>query len=373
MMFKTHSVQKDCDLIPMTSDDILDSIYEAAAFPDRWPIVLEKIAMFVGARGGNFIHSNASGVRTISSAAIEQETRRFAEEGWDRDNPRIGRLLTRAGHPGFLTDRDIFTEDEIRTLPVYRDFLTPSGGDSGAATVIQGSVHDAMVITMEVFPNPQTAFAAIPALNALRPHIARAVMIGSQIQAAQSESLLRAFERAGLSIALLGRAGQVIAATSGFARHFDELLRDGPGRLRIIDGEGDSRLGKALAGLERQGAGASVAVRDADQIGRAILHLVPARLDARDLFQNVWSFAILAHPDNHAIPGADVISALFDLTPAEARVARGIASGATLLELARQWNVSEETIKSQLKRIFVKTSTRRQSDLGMLIAGFGRG
>ncbi|MET0239643.1 MAG: LuxR C-terminal-related transcriptional regulator [Sphingobium sp.] len=354
----------------MTHEQLLDSIYEAGAFPDRWPSVLQNIAHHVGALGGNLIHSGAGGVITISSPAIEDLTQRFGREGWEKNNPRVGRLLQRADHPGFLTDRDIVSAEEMEVLPVYRDFLTPLGADAGAATLIQGNAHDAMVLSMEAFSGHDAAAQAVTTLDMLRPHLARSVTVGSRIRSAQNDNLLRTFALTGLSVALLGRGGRIISATDGFAAHFDGLLRDGPKRLRVADDEGDARLAEGLQHLEQGGTGLSIAVRDPAKVGRAILHLVPARLDARDLFAEILSFAILAHPDNRTIPGADLISALFDLTPAEARVARGIASGRSPSELARQWKLSEETVRSQLKKVFTKTSTRRQSELGLLLSGF---
>lgn len=354
----------------MTSEAMLDAIYEASVFPERWDYVLEKIAVFCGARGGNLIHANSAGVRAISSPSVREATQKFAREGWNENNPRVGRLLQYANHPSFVTDRDIFTADEMLALPVYRDFLTPSGADAGAATLIHGNAHDAVVITMEIFPSHHAASASVAALDRLRPHIARSVMIGSQIAGARNANLLTAFELIGLPVCLLGSGGRIIAASSHFAAHFDHLLRDGPKRLHIIDAEGDARLARELRNLEIGGAGASVAVRNSDMIGQGILHLVPAKLDARDLFSNLFSFAILVHPENRALPGTDLITALFDLTPTEAKVARGIASGKNVSELACEWRLSDETIKSHLKKVFLKTSTRRQGDLMVLLSKF---
>jgi len=354
----------------MTVERVLDAIYEAGAFPDRWPLVLERMAQFVGARGGNFIYSGASGIRLNPSPSVAETTRRFTDEGWNEQNSRVGRLVDGATHPGFLTDRDLHSVEELATLPIYRDFLTPLGFGAGAATLIQGGANDAMIVTLEGFACHDAASAVVGGLDRLRPHIARSVMIGGQIQAARSDNILRAFERVGLCIALLGRRGRVMDATSGFARYFGDLLSEGPGRLRIVDSTGDARLARELA-MDIEGAGASIAIRDHDQIGRAILHLVPAKLDARDLFSQIHCFAIMTDPTNKAIPGADLIAALFDLTPAEARVARGIASGRSITVLAREWKVSEETIKSQLKKVFAKTSTRRQGELAALISNFG--
>ena len=42
--------------------DLIGSIYEAGAFPDRWPEVLHKLALATGATGGNLIRSTRNDV-----------------------------------------------------------------------------------------------------------------------------------------------------------------------------------------------------------------------------------------------------------------------------------------------------------------------
>jgi DNA-binding CsgD family transcriptional regulator len=54
---------------------------------------------------------------------------------------------------------------------------------------------------------------------------------------------------------------------------------------------------------------------------------------------------------------------LFDLTPAEARLAVGLAQGATFADLAVRFGVSENTLKTQLAQVFLKTETASQRDL----------
>ena len=71
------------------------------------------------------------------------------------------------------------------------------------------------------------------------------------------------------------------------------------------------------------------------------------------------------------LPDADIISALFDLTPAEARVARGIGQGNSVKDMALQLKVSNETVRTQLKRALAKTSTSRQGELISLLTRLG--
>jgi len=63
----------------------------------------------------------------------------------------------------------------------------------------------------------------------------------------------------------------------------------------------------------------------------------------------------------------DAICGLYGLTPAEGRLALGLTNGYKLDDLAEEWNVSMHTVRSQLRQIFRKTDTSRQSELVKLI------
>ena len=66
------------------------------------------------------------------------------------------------------------------------------------------------------------------------------------------------------------------------------------------------------------------------------------------------------------LASADCID-LFQMTPAEARLACLLADGASLDECAIQLGVSRNTARSQLQAVFAKTGTRRQGDLVRLL------
>lgn len=63
----------------------------------------------------------------------------------------------------------------------------------------------------------------------------------------------------------------------------------------------------------------------------------------------------------------DAICRLYGLTPAEGRLALGLTNGSKLDDLAEEWGVSMHTVRSQLRQIFRKTDTSRQSELVKLI------
>lgn len=63
----------------------------------------------------------------------------------------------------------------------------------------------------------------------------------------------------------------------------------------------------------------------------------------------------------------EILRELYRLSDAEARVCWRLASGEALDEIAAAEGSSRETVRSQLKRIFAKTGTNRQSELVRLI------
>ncbi|GEM_PF-1162194 len=63
----------------------------------------------------------------------------------------------------------------------------------------------------------------------------------------------------------------------------------------------------------------------------------------------------------------ETICRLYTLTPAEGRLALGLTNGHKLDDLAEEWGVSMHTVRSQLRQIFRKTDTSRQSELVKLI------
>jgi len=59
------------------------------------------------------------------------------------------------------------------------------------------------------------------------------------------------------------------------------------------------------------------------------------------------------------------------LTPAEARVVQAAATGASIPIVARSLLLSQNTIKTHLRRVYSKTGTSRQAELARVIASIG--
>lgn len=338
--------------------------------PGRWPHVLDDVASHLGAKGGNLIAISPGNRRAIASPGVEAITRAFEAAGFQNENSRIDRLVARSPYPGFLTDRDLHSEWEMRTLPLYRDFLMPTGTAFGAATIIQGAGDDGLLISLEAFADADAAWAAVPQLDRLRPHFARAATLSAQLRLQEARSTVAALQAIGAAAALLDHRGRLMAANATFEATLDHGFLDGRNRLHLTSPATDRLLAETIASPDRRGR--SIALPDLPS-GPCALHVVPIHGDARDLFDGGAFMLLASGAGNRSVPASDLLQALFDLSPAEARVARRMIDGATPAEIASENRLSTATVRTQLASVYRKTGTSRQVELVNLLTRFAGG
>ena len=75
----------------------------------------------------------------------------------------------------------------------------------------------------------------------------------------------------------------------------------------------------------------------------------------------------MASQEKQKLPDEIVLGSRFRLTPAEARIAIGIARGEPLAEIADLHGITVQTARTQLKSVFSKTQTNRQAQLAVLL------
>jgi DNA-binding CsgD family transcriptional regulator len=112
--------------------------------------------------------------------------------------------------------------------------------------------------------------------------------------------------------------------------------------------------------------------------------IVP-RTDKLPVIVRIWPFDGPAHPPGQEVralltlnalgprpgPPAAILAKTFRLTPSEAKLACIIARGAPPDIAARELKISRETARNQLKSVFAKTDTHRQSELVALLSQVG--
>ncbi len=109
--------------------------------------------------------------------------------------------------------------------------------------------------------------------------------------------------------------------------------------------------------------------------------IIVQRKDKLPVIVRTWRFDGVAHGSAQDVrtlltlnalgpkpgPPAAILARTFRLTPSEAKLASVIARGASPEIAARELKISRETARNQLKSVFAKTDTHRQSELVALL------
>lgn len=341
----------------MDWDKTVDDIYEAGAIPEKWPRLLRRLSEWTGSSAALILAHTVDGLHGYESEGSWPARDDYIREGWATDTTRADWLMG-DDYPGFRTDLDFATPEQLCEIPVYAQFLIPRGLDAGAATLVSGLDGDRLLMTFEGFSGHDASRAAIPALDRLRPHLARAVMLTARLRQAQIQASVEAMEMAGVPAAMITARGQIRSSNARFRTLFDQ----GPQPLLPVGAR--NRL-EPLIEAARTGGGGSLAVATGD--GNAVLHVLPVTGQARDIFIGCAAMILVA-TGSPASPDHDMLQMLYDLTPAEAQIAAQVAIGLNPATIARRNAVAIGTVRTHLKSIFSKTGLRSQTELAVHLA-----
>jgi DNA-binding CsgD family transcriptional regulator len=177
-----------------------------------------------------------------------------------------------------------------------------------------------------------------------------------------------ALQLVGLPAIVLNDSGRAVAMNPLAEALDGRIVTRGFDRISLDHHSADGLLMQALADV-RAGTSRSIPLPAGAGYPALIVHLLPVSGAAHDIFAAARSLLLVTDVTAPEAPTQELLAGLFDLTPAEARVARALASGLPLDRVAAEFGVSVQTIRNQLAGVFHKTGTSRQVELLRLIAG----
>lgn len=353
-------------------DDLIDRIYECSVVPEAWPGVLDDVAALAGSAGG-LLFSARKSLHWTASERVADVFSEYVNDGWFGKCSRRVCLMSQDA-PSFFVEHDFWSDEEIDADPVYRDFFRPRGLGWSAGTGLQVPTGDNIVFSVErSFNDGPVDLGSVAQLNAIRPHLARSALVSARLQHKRAQGATEALAALQLPAFLLKATGEVAEISALAADLRDDVIYGARGRLRLRDSQADRILTEALDVLDRgpDDAVRSFPVRGDDGLPRLVAHIIPIRRGAHDVFGDSFALMLLIPVASDRVPTATLMKSLFDLTPAEARIARGIAAGETPEALAGEGDVAISTVRTQLRRVLEKTGCTRQADLAALLARIG--
>ena len=352
---------------------LTDQIYECSFVPESWPRVLGELAALAHARAGFlFISNNEIHHWTSSTDFGVAALQPLVESGWVARCERFTRLRA-IRHGGFVTEYDLYASEEFRNDPFYRDILYPRGLGWATGTAISLPTGDAFTISLErEYTRGPVEPRFIQILDELRPHIARSALMSARLHLERAHAASATLAAIGLAALILDGTGKVLAANK-LIEAMDGYIRwRAHDRVSLCDKPSDELLRGAIAAIALGGDKSvtrSFPVRNIDAKEAMVMHFIPIRLSARDIFVRGAAALVLTPVTLPQAPPVELVQSLFDLTPAEARVARSLASGKTVEDIAADSGISQNTVRTHVRGVLEKTGRSRQTEVVALLSG----
>jgi DNA-binding CsgD family transcriptional regulator len=358
----------------------VETIYDCALAPERWPLALQAIADVFDDAGCLLIHARDDGsFGYIVSPSMEEAQAEYLRNWCHCDVRAIRSMEIGFGRSGdTISDYDILSPEEIETEPYYTEFL--------------GRFNLKWFLGASISPDPRIAAGISVQRIAAKPPYSSADRDVISRLARHAEQSLR------LSVRLMDAemtAGSLAAALSRM--NAGVFILDGNGRSVFTNELGNSFLREGLFVAEnrllpRFGADRAVFETelgrlldgDPERFTRTPRPMLIQRLDGRPVAvyilpvgrrsdalhdflasARVIVLAIDAGSDSPADPA--LVRDLLGLTLGEARVASLIGKGLPPRDAAQSLGITEETARTTLKRVFSKLGVNRQSELTALL------
>jgi DNA-binding CsgD family transcriptional regulator/PAS domain-containing protein len=263
--------------------------------------------------------------------------------------------------------------DALAATPFYENVLRPLGlsPGPGLCSLVGRDSKGLRGLALVLSRKPDWAPGAGDRvlLELLAPYLIRALRVVQHLLDRRSgiEALLGIFDALVMGVVLLDARGDVTFAN----RSAGELLDTSAG----ASGAGPSgarerkrRTAALRALMRRESGGADADVSYPHPVDGRQLHIVSTPLRrigaSGDLPDERFATALFFGDPGVAVSGNErALADLYDLTPAEERLALRLASGETLAEAAAGLGIRTSTARGALRSVFEKTGTHRQASL----------
>jgi DNA-binding CsgD family transcriptional regulator len=349
------------------------SLGDVVIDPAIWPNILEQIGAAAGAAGAALLCSDIQTPDNPRTASADESFKHYFATGWHARNPlaQRGFPLVERGQK-VISDQDIVTAEEMKCLDFYNEVLVPFGfqwfaGIGFAAGSALWGVTILRAPGQGPFEEQEKRILAW-----LSPRLSETATLSKAVGRTALLGVSNALHRLGHPALALDRLGFVLAANERAEDIFDDEFCARNRRLVVRDQGARTAFANLIDQLRTTADGealpaAPIVVRRSAK-RPLLIRVLPVDGAARTPFLGARALLIFSDPDKKSAPPSAVLSQTFRLSPAEARLASLIATGAPVALAAEQFGVSLDTIRTQLKAVYAKTGTRRQSELVALLS-----
>jgi DNA-binding CsgD family transcriptional regulator len=353
--------------------ELVGQIYESAFAPD-WTAVLQHLTVaFHAERATFFYHDRRRGGQVLSAHNFAAEDIKSYEAHYSHVNILLKEAPAALLAPGAVrTVERVCGRDRFMSSEYYNDYVRPMGTDKTLAGTL--ACRESFTSNICLMGEPRRRSFGdweIRQLSFLLPHLARALELQAQLEAARSQSrLLRdGLEKVTSGVMVIDSRCRVTYTNQAAEQILvsrDGIWRDG-GELKLAGSQANQCLRRQIVEISRSRTAVDVVVPRPSGLRPYVLRLYPVPASRLAATGRGEVMLFVADPARHVDVAATRISAVFPLTPAEAQVARALLDGQSTEELADRLGITVQTARTHVKRVLQKTECRRQSELVRLL------
>ncbi len=360
---------------------LIGLIYDAATQPDQWPEFARNLCQVIPSTDSNIQSTDLVADRThiaftmASPEAIQLYFARYHHLNplWHRDVPfmQTGRIFK---------SHETCPPEEFEQTEFYQGFFRPMNIFHALSVNVlkEGDITGNLTLArskeMGIYTDEEAHL-----LSLLVPHLQRAFRIGQILEGfrLEREMLNQALSKLPQGAIIVSRTGHLMFANPSAEKILarkDGLGINRQGNLEATSASDHKRLrqmietaGQPASGLPAQCGGLFQLERPSCLRPLSLL-IAPLSLEISNYnFHQPSVLIFISDPEQQTEAVEEGLQQLYGLTPAESRLATILMRGLNIVEAAAEIGVSQNTARTQSKRIFQKTGTHRQSELVNLL------
>ncbi|MEQ1671991.1 MAG: helix-turn-helix transcriptional regulator [Hyphomicrobium sp.] len=353
--------------------------------PEKWPDALTTISNALNAAGTLLYFQRADGSYSmLHSPSLDNVVNDFFTGGWATRDIRAIRSQEAGvfGKQTIVTDADVFTEEEMNTLPFYTELLAPHKLRWCMAASVSPDPKEYVVFSVQQYAT-RGAFdqSSQKRLELLASHAERSLRLSCHLMRAElaNTALGDALNRVGCAVVLLDATAKPV-----FSNALGRNLAAKLGRYSIGDAwpnplrapqnsSGIAALAAEIQQVNAHGPSANnTPILMQNEAGeRTVVYVLPVTKDGRSTlevsFGDVNTIVVaMTQQDNQPVDPA-IVRDMLGITLGEARVASLVGAGFSPREAAGKLGIAEDTARTVLKRVFSKVNVSKQSQLAILL------
>ena len=368
---------------PAAFERILASLYDAMLDETRWPATSALIDEACGLTGNGLMVAEGpkDDVRGLFVGLYYRGQRREDLEREYLENyhsidervPRFRQLPVRR----VVHINDLYTAEELKTSPTYNEILPRAAMQDGLNVRLPGldGSHIGWGLNDPVDSDGWGA-SRIAMVQRLLPHIQQFVRVRQALvrAGARSTTVTALLDNPRIGVLELDRRGRIMEGNDrarSLLRHGDGLL-DRNGKLRARAPADQVRLerlvGDALPASGAIAVSGSMPLRRLSVVPPFVVHVKPVGGPQPDHgARHVAALVLIVEPGRPHRINPGLVATTLELTPAETRVAVGLAEGKSVGDMADATGHTKAAIYWHLQQIYQKHSISRQADLVRLV------